>query len=275
MLLTQSKYIGDVLKRVNMSNCKPVSTPMAVTERLSKDDGDSLSAEGGTRYRSIEGALQYLALTRPDISFSVNRICQFLHNPTSSRWSAVKRILRYLKATQFTGLQIFKSESTLLTAFSNADWAGNVDDRRSSGGYIIFFGANLISRSSKKQATVPRTSTESEYKSIANATAEVIRLQSLLKELEYLSPDHLACGVTTLGRHICQLIQCFMHAPNILGLTTILGEKHAHKLLDIRSISSRDPIADIMSRQSTCRRLRFREGIKIVVILLTVDGLFR
>jgi hypothetical protein len=81
------------------------------------------------------------------------------------------------------GLTFLKSHSTLLSAFSDADWAGCVDDRRSTGGFAVFFGPNLISWSAKKQDTVSRSSTEAEYKSVANATAEVIWVQSLLKEL--------------------------------------------------------------------------------------------
>ena len=98
-----------------------------------------------TNYRSVVGALQYLTLTRPDISFAVNKVCQFLHSPTTTHWSAVKRILRYVKGTLSTGLQMRKSNSTLVSAFSDADWAGCVDDRRSTGGFAVFFGPNLVS----------------------------------------------------------------------------------------------------------------------------------
>jgi histone deacetylase 1/2 len=129
------------------------------------------------------GALQYLTLTRPDICYAVNKVCQYLHAPTTVHWTAAKRILRYVKHTMSFGLTFLKSHSTLLSAFSDADWAGCVDDRRSTGGFAVFFGPNLISWSAKKQDTVSRSSTEAEYKSVANATAEVIWVQSLLKEL--------------------------------------------------------------------------------------------
>jgi histone deacetylase 1/2 len=132
LLLTQEKYTNDILKRVGMLQCKPTSTLMSTSEKLSAHEGTPLEVEDSTRYRSIVGALQYLTLTRPDISFPVNKVCQFLHAPTTSHWNAVKRILRYLKDTSSLGLRFSKSPSMLVSAFSDADWAGCPDDRRST-----------------------------------------------------------------------------------------------------------------------------------------------
>jgi hypothetical protein len=115
-----------------------------------------------------------LTLTRPDISFAVNKVCQFLHAPTTVHWAVVKRILRYLKQSTNLGLKISKSSSLLVSAFSDADWADCLDDKRSTGGFAVFLGTNLISWSARKQATVSRSSTEAEYKALANATAEVM-----------------------------------------------------------------------------------------------------
>ena len=137
-------------------------------------EGKLLSVEEGTRYRSIVGALQYLTLTRPDISFSVNKVCQFLHAPTSLHWTAVKRILRYIQGSIGTGLKLCKSSSTAVSAFSDADWAECPDDRKSTGDFVVFLGSNLISWHAKEPATVSCSSTEAEYKPLANATAEVM-----------------------------------------------------------------------------------------------------
>ena len=118
-------------------------------------------------------------MTWPDLSFSVNKGCQFLHAPTTSHWTAVKRILRYVKGTLGVGLTFQKSPSTLLRGFSDEDWDDCLDDRCSTGGFAIFYGPNLISWSACKQATVSRSSTETEYKSLANATVEIIWVESL------------------------------------------------------------------------------------------------
>jgi histone deacetylase 1/2 len=145
LILTQEKYASDLLQKFGMLSCKGAPTPLSSTKSLSLMDGEPLGVEDSTRYRCIVGALQYLNLTRPDLSFSVNKVCQYLHAPTTSHWMAVKRILRYVKDTINVGTTFQQSSSTRLSAFSDADWAGCLDDRRSTGGFTIFIGPNLVS----------------------------------------------------------------------------------------------------------------------------------
>jgi histone deacetylase 1/2 len=166
-----------------MQSCKTVDTPLSVLDKLSLADGEVLSGDDSTNYKSIIGALQYITLTRLDVAFSVNKVCQFLHAPTTLHWTAVKRILRYLRGTISLGLQFSKSSSTIVRSFSDADWAGCPDDRRSISGFAVYVGSNLVSWNAKKKATVSRSSTATEYKSLANATAEVMWVQTLLAEL--------------------------------------------------------------------------------------------
>jgi histone deacetylase 1/2 len=130
-----------------------MTTPMSATETLSVTDGTPLSSEESTRYRNIVGGLQYLTMTRPDLSYAVNKVCQYLHSPRCTYWSAVKRILRYVKGTISHGLLLrpFTTPARpLLSAFFDADWAGDPDDRRSTGGFAIFDGGNLVSWSARK-----------------------------------------------------------------------------------------------------------------------------
>ena len=121
--------LGSVLRCAGMLQCKHDTTPMSATDRLSALDGALLPSDDATEYRSIVGGLQYLTITRLDISYAVNRVCQYLHAPRTSHWSAVKRILRYLSHTVSYGLHLRSTSSSALSAFSDADWAGSLDDR--------------------------------------------------------------------------------------------------------------------------------------------------
>lgn len=106
LLMSQQKYASDIIVRAGMKNCKAIDTPLSTSENLSLTDGEPLGAEDTTNYRSMVGALQYLTLTRLDICFTVNKVCQFLHAPTTVHWSAVKRILRYIQGSLTIGLKI-------------------------------------------------------------------------------------------------------------------------------------------------------------------------
>jgi histone deacetylase 1/2 len=195
LLLNQAKYVRDLLCKAKMEDSTPIGSPMAANCRLSKDGTDVLSDP--TLYRSIVGALQYVTLTRPDIAFSVNKACQFMSKPLDTHWKAVKRILRYLNGTISFGLCIqpaLQGPPFSLRAYSDADWATDQDDRRSISGSCIYFGPNLVSWSSKKQPLVARSSTEAEYRSMANTTAELMWIESLLQELHVeFQPPTLLC----------------------------------------------------------------------------------
>ena len=171
LFLSQHKYINDLLVKTKMQDAKPVSTPLCHTEALRLHDGTP--STDATMYQQVIGALQYLSLTRPDISFAVNKLSQFMHLPIVTHWSAAKRLLRYLKGTFHHGLFIRRHSPLKLHAFSDADWAGNQDDRSSTSAYVIFLGSNLISWSSRKQKTIARSSTEAEYRAVASTTVEV------------------------------------------------------------------------------------------------------
>ncbi|XP_028072572.1 uncharacterized protein LOC114274795 [Camellia sinensis] len=162
--LSQSKYALDILAKAGLTNCKPCAAPMSV--KPSSTASPSVPFSQPSLYRSLVGALQYLTITRPDIAFAVNHACQAMQSPSEADFAAVKHLLRYLKGSLSHGLQ-FASGSLDLFAFSDSDWAGCVVDRRSTTGYCVFLGPNLISWSAKKQPTVSRSSTEAEYRALA------------------------------------------------------------------------------------------------------------
>jgi hypothetical protein len=126
-----------------MADAKPVNSPMSSSSTLFAFTGDPM--EDPSLYRSTVGSLQYLSLTRPDLAFAVNRVCQFMHRPTKLHWQAVKRILRYLKHSITHDLLLHKNSSTSIQAYSDVDWAGCPDGRRSTEAYYVFLSNNLIS----------------------------------------------------------------------------------------------------------------------------------
>ncbi|GJW26157.1 ribonuclease H-like domain-containing protein [Tanacetum coccineum] len=180
MFLSQQKYASELLERAGMLTCNPCRTPVDTDSKLSAD-GDPVSDP--TLYRSLAGALQYLTFTRPDISYAVQQVCLYMHDPREPHFSALKRILRYIRGTMPYGLQLFSSTTSSLVAYSDADWAGCPTTRRSTSGYCVFLGNNLLSWSSKRQVTLSRSSAEAEYRGVANAVAETCWLRNLLREL--------------------------------------------------------------------------------------------
>nr|GEV13428.1 ribonuclease H-like domain-containing protein [Tanacetum cinerariifolium] len=180
MFLSQNKYAVEILKRAGMVNCNPNRTPVDTKSKLGTTEDVVFDP---TLYRILAGSLQYLTFTRPDISYAVQQVCLHMHGPREPHFSALKRILRYVCGTLDYGLQLFSSSTTNLVAYSDADWAGCPTIRRSTSGYCVFLGNNILSWSAKRQPTLSRSSAEAEYRGVANAVAETCWLRNLLREL--------------------------------------------------------------------------------------------
>ena len=145
LLMTQSKYIRDLLNRTNMLEAKPISSPMVSSCKLSKHGSDLL--QDASFYRSAVGALQYVTITHPELSFAVIKVCQFMFSPLESHWTAVKRILRYLKGAVHSGLVLYPASThqpLSIQGFCDSDWASDQDDRRSTFGGAVYVGPNLV-----------------------------------------------------------------------------------------------------------------------------------
>ena len=179
LLLSQRRYILDLLAHTKMMVAKPVLTPLPTSPPITLHSGSPLSDP--SEYRAIVGSLQYLLLTQPNIVFAVNKLSQFMHKPTLDHWLLVKRLLRYLCGSVNERILLYRDSPQSLNAFSvaqlhafsDADWARNKDDFTSTSANIVYLGRNPISWSSKKQRSVARSSTEAEYRSIANTAAEL------------------------------------------------------------------------------------------------------
>ncbi|GJU84109.1 DNA helicase, partial [Tanacetum coccineum] len=172
--------LEEILKRAQMLHYNPCKTPVDTESKLGSD-GESVSDP--TLYRSLAGALQYLTFTRPDISYAVQQICLYMQDPRVPHFHALKRILRYVRGTIDHGLQLYVSSTSQLTAFTDADWASCPITRRSTSGYCVFLGDNLLSWSAKRQVTLSRSSAEAKYRGVANVVAEAAWIRNLLLEL--------------------------------------------------------------------------------------------
>ena len=192
LFLNQRKYTIDLLRDSNMLNSKPANTPFDSKLQLDKL-GDPLDSPN--YYQKLVGKLIYLTITRPDISFAVSLVSQYMHAPTVVHLCMVKRILRYLKKTIGRGIVMRRNGHTDIIGFSDSDWAGNTIDRRSTTGYCMFVGGNLVSWKSKKQPVVARSSAEAEYRAMAAASCEMVWLKNLLTDLGFspTSPMKLFC----------------------------------------------------------------------------------
>ena len=164
--LHQKPYISYMLDKFGLAQAKTVSTPANFSAKLRKDDDTSKMADP-TLYQSMVGSLLYAAMgTRPDIAQAVGAASKFSSNPSESHMTAVKRILRYLKETINLGLKYEKSENSVLVGYSDADWAGELDDRHSTSGNLFLMAGGAISWFSKKQPTVALSTAEAEYISL-------------------------------------------------------------------------------------------------------------
>lgn len=185
--IDQSHYIKKVLERFGMSECKPAKTPMDVsaklTNEMSPSNEESRNEMKNIPYQSAVGSILFVAqITRPDIQYAVGAVSRFNNNPGIGHWTAVKRILRYLKGT--TDLKLnYTKDKNYLTGYSDSDWASDPTDRRSTTGYIFKLSGGAISWSSKKQQTIALSTAEAEYMAMSATTQEAIWLNSLHDEI--------------------------------------------------------------------------------------------
>ncbi|XP_068641892.1 secreted RxLR effector protein 161-like [Aristolochia californica] len=160
---------------------------------LTATDGDLLPDI--THYWRLVGKLLYLTLSRPDITFAVHKLTQFVAKPRLPHLQAVHHLLRYLKTSPGQGLLFSSTSSLQVRTYSNADWGSCLDSRRSTTGFCIFIGDSLVSWKAKKQTTVSRSSAEAEYRALSSTASEIIWLQQLLQDFQVkvASPALLYC----------------------------------------------------------------------------------
>lgn len=182
--LSQKKYIEELIANFNMKDAKTISTPLEVNIKITKEASprseDERAEMKNRPYRELVGGIIYLAnATRPDIAFAASILSRFSTNPGELHWMLAKRVLRYLKGTSHYGIKYTKNQD-LLTAYTDSDWAGDVDDRKSCTGNVIILANGPISWKSKKQASVALSTMEAEYSALAEMSREIVYIKRLL-----------------------------------------------------------------------------------------------
>ena len=219
--LSQSKYIQDLLVKASMQGCKHCKTPLPSSLKLKASCSPPF--EDPSLYRSMVGSLQYITITRPELAYGVNCVCQFMQHPLQDHWKVVKRILRYLSGSSQFGLHIQQSNTLCLTGYSDSDWGGDPDDRKSTSGLCVYFGPNLITWSSKKQHVVTQSRTEVEYRRLAFLVAELIWVRNLLTEIQ-------------VPLQVTPMIYCDNLSVVLLAVNPILHSKSKHFELDLHFV---------------------------------------
>ena len=189
--ITQETYIKNILKRYNLSDCKPMDTPVMKGVLLSTDMGPKTPQEKERMrhisYSSAVGSLMYAMMcTRPDICYAVGLVSRFQSNPGLEHWKAVKRILRYLKGTASYVL-CYGGSDTRLIGYTDADWGGDPDERKSTSGYAFLLSGGAVSWCSKKQSCIALSTMEAEYVAATTASQEAVWLRRFLKHLGVIS----------------------------------------------------------------------------------------
>ena len=217
--LSQSTYIDTLLNRFEMENCNPTYIPIPAGVKFYKEQGEEDPTD--LPFSSLIGGLLFASLcTRPDIAYAVYCLSRFLGNPGAVHWKNGLQILKYLKGTKTMGVKLGKSTIDELNCYSDADWANDLDDRKSVTGGIILYGNSPIAWTSKKQPAVRTSTAEAEGMAVYTNAAELIYIRKLANEL----------------RSNKERIEAIIHVDNQPTLNILRNGKSKVKHLDIKLI---------------------------------------
>ncbi|CAN6710086.1 unnamed protein product [Malus baccata var. baccata] len=252
IFLSQRKYVLDLLKETWMLGCKPVDTPIVEKHYLGIYPDQEPVDKG--RYQRLVGRLIYLAHTRPDIAYAVSVVSQFMHSPSVDHMAAVMRILAYLKSAPGKGILYKNSGHLRIEGFTDADWAGDVTDRRSTSGYFTFVGGNLVTWRSKKQNVVSRLSAEFEFRGMAHEICEVLWLRKLLDGLGFKVKEatSLYCDNKS-AREIAENPVQHDRTKHVEVDRHFIKEKLEKNIVSIPFVNSEEQLADILTH-AVCSR---------------------
>ena len=183
---------------------------------------------------------------------------QFLKAPTQHHWSACKRLLHYVSGTRTLGLSFRPIAWFTLESFSNADWACNVDDRRSMTDYCVFLGGNIVTWSSRKQQVVARSSIESEYRALTCVTMELIWIKSLMDELQLPLQHCPIAWYDNLGAHALAHNPIYHSRTKHIEVDVhFIWEKIIHRALEVHYIPSQEQPENLFTKSLSLSQFQF------------------
>ena len=252
MIVHQQKYINDIIKEFNMVNCNEFVIPASPSVKLSSNmDGQDNPLDSNSAYRKIIGSLMYICTkTRPDISFIVCKLAQFVEKPMVIHWKAAKKVIQYLKGTANYGICYSSNElNNVIEVFSDADFAGCSDKRRSTTGVVALLNRGSVVWTSHRQKCTATSTTESEYVACSVAAKDIIWLRNLMSELGYSQQQEtiLYCDNISAIRLI-NSNELLRRTRHIEVQYHYVREKLEEKKLNIKHVSGENQVADILTK---------------------------
>ena len=248
----QKSYLENILRSFGMENCKAIHTPVDASTKLMKAVDNDTDVDQKL-YQSAVGSLLYLSLaTRPDITFAVSNVAKFCAKPSKQHWTAVKRIFRYLKGTQHYGLLYKKGNSDNCLGFSDADWGGDLDDWKSTSGYVFQIGETAISWRSKKQTCMALSTAEAEYVALSSTAQESLWLQQLLADLTKEPTKSMVIYEDNQSAIIMAKDPQFHGRSKHIDIKYhFIREQVTNRSLELKYCKSANMVADIMTKGLT------------------------
>jgi hypothetical protein len=247
IFVNQRKYTLELLQDSGFLAAKPVNIPFNPTTKLSSTDGAPL--DDPSSYRRLIGRLLYLTHTRPDLSFSVQHLSQFVAKPLVPHYAAATKILQYLKSDPAKGIFFPVSSTLKLSGYADSDWARCPETRKSITGFCVFLGTSLISWKSKKQNTVSRSSTEAEYRALASLTCEIQWLQYLFHDFQinFAAPASVYCDSRS-AIYLAHNPTFHERSKHIELDCHVIREKLQSKLIHLLPVPSSSQLADVLTK---------------------------
>lgn len=263
--LSQEKYIEKVLAKFDMDKAKPVGSPLAahflLSSKMCPSNDEEKKKMENIPYASAVGSLMYaMVCTRPDIAYAVGVTSRFLANPGKGHWEAVKWILRYLRGTSKICLS-FGDGPSILSGYTDADYARDIDARRSTSGFVLTFAGGAVSWQSRLHKCISLSTTESEYIATTEVCKEMLWMQRFLKELGLKQDDYVVYCDSQSAIHLCKNPSFHSKSKHIEVRHHWIRDVFEKKKLKLQKIHTDDNVADMLTkpcqrdRQEICREL--------------------